>query len=87
LRTVESKIKERGVGDPEAVYKVAQAYAVLQDKVAALRMLRSSVESGFFCYAYLMSDPLLNALRDDPEFGRILQTARERHEAFKTRFF
>ena len=87
LHTVESRMKERGVGDPEAVYKVAQAYAVLRDKVSALRSLRSSVESGFFSYPYLASDPLLNGLRDDPEFERILEAARQRHQAFKTRFF
>ncbi len=69
LHTVEDRIKERGVGDPEAVYKVAQAYAVLQDKLSALRALRSSVESGFFCYPYLAADPLLSGLRDDPEFA------------------
>jgi TolB-like protein len=87
LHTVEGKIKDRGVGDPEAVYKLAQAYAVLQDKISALRALRSSVESGFFSYPYLTSDPLLNGLRDDPEFERILESARQRHQAFKTRFF
>ena len=45
---LESKIAERGVGDPEAVYKIAQAYAVLGDKATALRALHRSVESGFF---------------------------------------
>jgi DNA-binding winged helix-turn-helix (wHTH) protein/TolB-like protein len=87
LHTVEGKIKERGVGDPEATYKVAQAYAVLQDKVSALRTLHTSVESGFFCYPYLAADPLLNGLRNDPEFSRILEAARQRHQAFKSRFF
>jgi DNA-binding winged helix-turn-helix (wHTH) protein/TolB-like protein len=87
LRTVEGRMKERGVGDPEAVYKVAQAYAVLQDKVSALRALRSSVESGFFSYPYLASDPLLNGLRNEPEFERILEAARQRHQAFRARFF
>ena len=87
LRTVEGRTKERGVGDPEAVYKVAQAYAVLQDKVSALRALRSSVESGFFSYPYLASDPLLNGLRNEPEFERILEAARQRHQAFRARFF
>jgi hypothetical protein len=45
------------------------------------------VESGFFSYPYLASDPLLNGLRNDPEFERILEAARQRHQAFKTRFF
>jgi hypothetical protein len=87
LRGLESKIRERGVGDPEAVYKIAQAYAVLGDKVSALRMLRRSVESGFFCYPYVVADPLLNGLHIEPEFGQILKVARQRHEAFKSSFF
>jgi DNA-binding winged helix-turn-helix (wHTH) protein/TolB-like protein len=87
LHTVEGRIRERGVGDPEAMYKVAQAYAVLHDKPSALRALRSSVESGFFSYPYLASDPLLNGLRDDSEFGKVLEAARQRHQAFKARFF
>jgi DNA-binding winged helix-turn-helix (wHTH) protein/TolB-like protein/Tfp pilus assembly protein PilF len=87
LRGLESKITERGVGDPEAAYKVAQAFAVLGDKVSALRMLRRSVESGFFCYPYVATDPLLNGLRSEPELGQILEVARQRHEAFKASFF
>jgi DNA-binding winged helix-turn-helix (wHTH) protein/TolB-like protein/Tfp pilus assembly protein PilF len=87
LRALESKITERGVGDPEAVYKIAQAYAVLGDKVSALRMLRRSLESGFFCYPYVAADPLLNGLHIEPEFGQILKVARQRHEAFKSSFF
>ena len=32
LRGLESPIRQRGVGDPEAIYKIAQAYAVLVTK-------------------------------------------------------
>src|SRR5208282_3116125 len=87
LRGLESKITKRGVGDPEAAYKIAQAYAVLGDKVSALRMLRQSVESGFFCYPYVATDPLLNGVRSEREFGEVLEVARQRHETFKTAFF
>ena len=87
LRGLESKIKERGVGDPEAAYKIAQAYAVLGDRISAMRVLRMSVESGFFSYPYLSRDPLLNDLRDEPDFDQILQIARKHHEAFKGSFF
>jgi DNA-binding winged helix-turn-helix (wHTH) protein/TolB-like protein len=87
LRELESKITQRGVGDPEATYKIAQAYAVLGDKVSALRALRTSVESGFFAYPYLSKDPLLNELHGEPEYDQILKIARQRHEAFKSSFF
>jgi len=87
LRETESKIAARGVGDPEALYKVAQAYAALGDKPEALRVLRSSIGGGFFSYPYLVTDPLLEDLRAESEFKSLLTAARERHEAFKSRFF
>jgi hypothetical protein len=75
------------VSDAEGIYKVAQAYAVLGDKASSLRMLRRSVEGGFFCYPYFESDPLLNSLRKEPEFVDIVGQSRQRHEQFKARFF
>ena len=87
LSGLERKIKERGVGDPEGTYKIAQAYAVLGDKISAMRTLRMSVESGFFSYPYLSSDPLLTDLRREPQSDQILNRARQRHEAFKSAFF
>jgi DNA-binding winged helix-turn-helix (wHTH) protein/TolB-like protein len=87
LRGLESKIIQRGVGDPEAAYKIAQAYAVLGDQTSALRLLRMSVESGFFCYPYLEKDPLLKDLHGKPEFDRILNITRQRHDAFQKSFF
>jgi TolB-like protein len=86
LHALESKIAEREVGDPEAAYKIAQAYAVLGDKASTLRILRRSVESGFFCYPYFTTDPLLKSLRGEPEFKLILEIARLRHESFKRDF-
>jgi DNA-binding winged helix-turn-helix (wHTH) protein/TolB-like protein len=87
LSGLERKIRERGVGDPEASYKIAQAYAVLGDKISAMRVLRISVETGFFNYPYLSKDPLLSDLRAESEFAQILNLARQRHDAFKSSFF
>jgi tetratricopeptide (TPR) repeat protein len=86
LRELESKVIQRGVRDPEATYKIAQAYAVLGDKISALRVLRTSVESGFFSYPYIATDPLLNDLHSEPEFAQILNIARQRYEAFRSSF-
>jgi DNA-binding winged helix-turn-helix (wHTH) protein/TolB-like protein/Tfp pilus assembly protein PilF len=87
LRGLENKIEQRGVGDPEAAYKIAQAYAVLGDQVSAIRVLRMSVESGFFSYPYISSDPLLKDLNTLPEFNQILNLAHQRHEMFKVTLF
>lgn len=87
LRQTENAIAERGVGDPEAIFKIAQAYAVLGDRIAALRVLRLSIETGFFSYPYLAADPLLDTLRDQSEFRSLMTLAQQRHEAFKKKFF
>ncbi len=87
LQQTENKIEERGVSDPEGIYKVAQAYAALGDKRSALHMLRHSIDGGFFCYPYFVRDPLLQSLRGEPELQTLLQQARERHEQFKATFF
>jgi DNA-binding winged helix-turn-helix (wHTH) protein/TolB-like protein/Flp pilus assembly protein TadD len=87
LRSLESRIRESGTLDPEATYKVAEAYATLGENTSALRVLRQSIENGFFPYPYLATDPLLKTLRSESEFTRLLNAANERHERFKRRFF
>ena len=87
LHETEAKVLARGVGDPEALYKVAQAYAQLGDKPAALRVLRVSIEGGFFSYPYFETDPLFEGFRGDEEWKGLLMAARQRHQAFKQRFF
>ena len=87
LKQTESRIEERGVSDAEGLYKVAQAYAVLGDKASALHMLGHSIGGGFFCYPYFVRDPLLQNLRDEPEFKTLMSQALHRHDQFRTTFF
>jgi tetratricopeptide (TPR) repeat protein len=87
LRQLEREMAQRGVGDPEATYKMAQAYAVLGDHTSALRSLRSSIENGFFPYPYFVTDPLLKSLHGLPEFSSVLEIALGRHEKFRKDFF
>jgi hypothetical protein len=63
-----SKITDRGVGDPEGVYKIAQAYAALGDKTSALRTLRRSVESDFFSYSRYRDRP---SVEQHPQRDRV----------------
>ncbi len=87
LRDTRQMIEERQVADAEGVYKVAQAYAVLGDKETALKMLRRSIEGGFFCYPFFTTDPLLKNLRNENEYKTLMEMARARHEEFKSKFF
>ena len=87
LAALEKKIADRGVGDAEATYKMAEAYAVLGDSISALRLLRLSIQNGFFAHPYFVTDPLLESLRREPEFESLMQTAEARHQAFQKAFF
>jgi DNA-binding winged helix-turn-helix (wHTH) protein/TolB-like protein len=87
LHEMENKINERGVADPEATYKISQAYVSIGDKASALRVLRRSIENGFFPYPYFAADPLIDFLRNEGEFSKLMDVARKRHEAFKREFF
>lgn len=87
LRRSEEQVEASGVIDGEGIYKIAQAYAVLNEKRAALRLLRRSIAGGFVCYPYLASDPLLESIRAEPEYDELMKMARTRHEDFKARFF
>jgi tetratricopeptide (TPR) repeat protein len=87
LHDLERDVAQRGVGDPEGIYKIAQSYAALGDRASALRVLRGSVDGGFFPYPYLATDPLLEPLRREAEFGQILDLSHRRHQTFKDRFF
>ncbi len=87
LKATEAELERGGVADGEITYKVAQGYAALGDNASAVRALRRSVEEGFFCYPYLVSDPLTENLRGLPEYAATIEIARARHEKFKRRFF
>jgi serine/threonine protein kinase/tetratricopeptide (TPR) repeat protein len=87
LQRTAAEIDERGVMDAEGIYKLAQAFAVLGDQASALRMFRRSIDGGFFCYPYFVTDPLLSNIRKQAEFGTLLSQAQQRHEQFKARFF
>lgn len=87
LRATEETIRLRGVGDSEAIYKMAQAYAALGDMEGATRVLRRSIDKGFFAYSYFVTDPLIASLRKQPDVVKLLETAQARQEAFRKKFF
>jgi serine/threonine protein kinase/tetratricopeptide (TPR) repeat protein len=86
LHEAEDRARDRGVTDGEGIYKIAQGYAVLGDSDSALRVLRMSIDAGFFPYSYFQSDPLLNNIRRRPEFPALMDGARRRSEEFRTKF-
>jgi DNA-binding winged helix-turn-helix (wHTH) protein/TolB-like protein len=84
LKDAESKTI---VSDGEVLYKLAQVYAVLDDKASALRLLRRSIESGFACYPYFVNDPLIDNLRNESEYAILMDAALTKHNDLRMRFF
>jgi TolB-like protein/Tfp pilus assembly protein PilF/predicted Ser/Thr protein kinase len=69
--------------DSEHWYLIASTYGLLGDRTNCVRTLRKAVELGFFNYPAMRIDPLLGAVRDDPEFLEVLATAKQKHEALR----
>jgi len=75
------------VVDGEAWYAQAGIYGLLGDKEGSLRCLDRAVDNGYFNYPFMLTDPFLNSVRDDPAFQNILKTAKIKHERFKKKYF
>ncbi len=75
LLKIERQMFDKKVSDGEGIYKVAQAFAVLGEKSKALELFDLSVEKGFYCFPYFQKDPLMESLRNDENYARILDKA------------
>ena len=67
-------------------YNIASAYALMGDRVQAVRWLRTAAEEGFPCYPLFASDKQLDSLRSDKDFIALMQKLerdyREREKSF-----
>jgi hypothetical protein len=57
----------------------AAQFGYLREEAKALTMLRRPIDHGFFCYASMIRDPWLDALRGSGEFTELLRTAQGLH--------
>ena len=66
--------------DPEGGYYLARQLAYLRDARRATRLLKRTVDRGYFCYPQMASDPWLDPIRIDTEFKQILHRAQTLHQ-------
>jgi len=85
--TAARKFEQYNILDAEAWCFFASNYALLGDRDGCIRCLRRAVNGGFFNYPFMLTDSFLDPVRDDPEFQKILEKAKEKHLAFRKRFF
>jgi tetratricopeptide (TPR) repeat protein len=62
------------VTDSHTIYNAACTYGVLGRKGDALAALRKAIEAGYGEWELASLDADLNCIRDDPEFGRLMDT-------------
>jgi len=86
-RILMEKLENYEFKDAEPYYFIAQIYGLLNDKPACYRCLRRTIEGGFFNYSLMTRDIFFDPVRDDPEFDKILEDAKEKHLAFKKKLF
>ncbi len=72
--------------DAEVWYNIANTYALLGDKESCVRALKRTIEGGFFCYSYMINDPLLKPLTDAPDVKELLELAKSKHETFRDKY-
>lgn len=73
--------------DAESSYYTASSYIVNGEREGAIRCLKKAVTSGYFNYPFMSNDHLFESLKEDEEYKEILSMAREKHLAFKRKFF
>jgi len=69
--------------DSESRYALGANAASVGLSGPALDLLSSAVEDGFYCAPLMERDKRLDGIRDNPEFGKILDRARERSAQFR----
>ena len=69
--------------DGEAWYFNSFLYGMMGDTEGCIRCLHKAIDGGFFNYPLMSTDSYLDTARDDPEFQKVLQKAKEKHLAFK----
>jgi serine/threonine protein kinase len=69
--------------DPEMLYYQGVLLAYCGKNQVALTLLQGAIERNYCSYSNLLSDPLLEKLRADPAFDKLLTAARECQEAIQ----
>ena len=80
-------LEDANVADAEGWYFYSTMYASLGDYKSAIRCLEEAVNRGYFNYPFMNKDPLLEPIRETPQFQKSLEKAKTGHLYFKEKFF
>ena len=77
---------EKRPADHHVAYSIGAAYAQLGEAAQAVQWLRKSAHSGFPCYPRFEADPMLQPLKNNPEFERLLAELRSAWDTARNRY-
>ncbi len=82
------KIREKeNISDPEPIYYNATEYALIGNKEGCIRSLQKAIDGGYFNYPAMQTNSYFYSMRNDPDFQKVLLKAKEKHLAFKKKYF
>ena len=76
----------RGLIDHHVAYSIGVAYAQLGDHARAMTWLKRAIQTGFPCYPFFVSDPLLAPLRHDASFRALLHEVELKHAKWQRKY-
>ena len=72
--------------DHHIAFSLGEAFAQLGKPDKAVTWLRSSVDDGFPCYPWFEADPLLEPIRRDPGYQKLMTELRDHFETARSRY-
>ena len=72
--------------DHHIAFSLGTAFAQMGKPEKAVAWLRSSVDDGFPCYPWFATDPLLEPIRRDPGYQKLMAELRDRFETARSRY-
>ena len=76
----------RGLIDHHVAYSIGVAYGQLGDHARAVTWLKRAIQTGFPCYPFFVSDPLLAPLRHDASFRALLHEVELKHAKWQRKY-
>lgn len=81
------QLEATNIPDGEILFYTASYYGLIGDKIRCLETLNKAVDSGYFNNTFMASNNYFNSVRKEPEFIQITNKAKEKHLAFRKKFF
>jgi len=81
------KWEDANLSDGQGWYYLAGVYCLNEEVDKCISVLDTAVDRGYFAYPHMLKCRFLDSARGNPKLDVVLEKARVKHEAFKTKFF